>query len=109
MRDDKEASWPRGGFFKTPVYRAVLSSQVGTASKFRKSKKEKQEGNNRSRLRSLVVRKALESQPSCELQTLGTMLFAFLHLDELLLDPACRADQLVEPPELNRVLRLLII
>lgn len=37
VREDKEVSWARGGLFKTPVYRAVLSSQVGRASTFRKS------------------------------------------------------------------------
>lgn len=37
MREGREISWGKGGFFRTPVYRAELSSQVGSASRFRKS------------------------------------------------------------------------
>lgn len=37
VREDMEASWGRLDFFRTPVYRAVLSSQVGDASMLRES------------------------------------------------------------------------
>lgn len=40
IRDGREASWGKGGFFRTPVYRAVLSSQEGV-SRLRKSKETK--------------------------------------------------------------------
>lgn len=39
VSEGRDASWCKGGFFRTPVYRAVLSSQVGGVSRFRKSKK----------------------------------------------------------------------
>lgn len=37
VREGSEASWGKGGFFRTPVYRAVLSSQVGGGSRLSKS------------------------------------------------------------------------
>lgn len=42
-------------------------------------------------------------------QTFQAVLLALLHLDELLPDPARGVDQLVEPLELHRVLRLLVV
>lgn len=38
VREGRDTSWGNGGFLRTPVYRAVLSSHVGGDSKFRKSK-----------------------------------------------------------------------
>lgn len=61
MREGREISWGRGGFFRTPVYRAVLSSQVGVDSRFRKSREDEDRSND-----LLVKGVYTESVSSCD-------------------------------------------